>query len=79
MLSMCWLLDCCAVCARLTDCGAAWQGAEADEDVEVYEAYRPARLREGVPHPGMPDTLQHHTSLHCPLLTPCFACIDLLS
>ena len=46
----------CCVCTAC--CAAAWQGAEADEEEEVYEAYRPARLREGVPHPGIPYLLQ---------------------
>lgn len=28
------------------------QGAEDGEEVEIYEAYRPAKLNEGCPHPG---------------------------
>ncbi len=35
------------------------QGAEDGEEVEVYEAYRPAKLDEGCPHPGASPNITH--------------------
>ncbi len=38
--------------ARVAVTASDSQGADGDEEHDVYEAYHPAKLREGRPHPG---------------------------
>ena len=50
LLSCAWVI--CVLSASVALTAAVSQGADGDEEHEVYEAYHPAKLREGRPHPG---------------------------